>query len=752
MYNRLKLLILFILVNVLISYSDFCRPLSAETEIFPTNESIQANVNFWTKIYSEYSSRQGVIHDSKNLNIIYEVIDLMDAGHPRGRRINKKRIKTAKAKYRSILQKLSQRSLSTPLSPEEQRIVDMLGLEARPSDFLQARRRIRCQVGQMDRFREGIIRSGAYMDEIRRILRHYGIPQDLSYLPHVESSFNPNAYSKFGAAGAWQFTRSTGRLYMTINYTIDERRDPIRAAHAAAKLLKRNYSKLNSWPMAITAYNHGLSGMLRAQRKHGQYENVFNNYRSRTFKFASRNFYSEFLAARAVADNYQKYFGELTLNTPIKTTEITLAGYTSIPNLAQHLDIDLNRLRKLNPALRPPVFRGRKYAPKGFRLKLPANEHRDWKALLAAAAEDIYRPDQKHSRLYQVDRGDTAGRIARLHGVSLQELIAFNNLDSRARIYVGQNLRIPLPESRTKMIASRIPPRTKRTNSPDHLPTKENQDSKVAPPRAPEITPKSQAPPVLASTSELTAPAKPSIDRVVSAGETEKATNDIKNLILASQTTGALQTVAIESGQGDMMTPEISHATVSDVSLPLPGRRPLSPVSQATSMVGEQELAPLTGREPDPEMVTGSITVEKVLQQDNQTVGIIKVEIEETLGHYAEWAGVRARDIRRLNNMRYGHPIHLGQKLKIPLHRVTKEVFEETRFEYHKELVEDFFAAYRVDALKIYSIKRGDNIWTLSRDVFELPLWLIRRYNSNVDLSALMPSQNLRIPVVEKTS
>jgi membrane-bound lytic murein transglycosylase D len=456
------------------------------------------------------------------------------------------------------------------------------------------------------------------------------------------------------------------------------------------------------------------------------------------------------LAARAVADNYQEYFGELTLNTPIKTTEITLAGYTSIPNLAEQLDIDLNRLRKLNPALRPPVFRGRKYAPKGYRLKLPADKHRDWKTLLAAAAEDIYRPDQKHSRLYRVDRGDTAGRIARLHGVSLQDLIAFNNLDSRARIYVGQNLRIPVPETRTKMIASYKPQRKIKTNSPDQPPIKENREAKVETLHVPESTPKNQAPLILSSSTEPSVTSKPRIDRMGSASENENATDDINKLVLAAQTSGALQTVTTESERGDMMVPEIPQVTVSGVMLPSP-ERSVSSASQVTLVRGEQELAPLTGREPDPEMVSGSITVEKVLQQGDRPVGIIKVEIEETLGHYAEWAGVRARDIRRLNKMRYGHPIHLGQMLKIPLHRVDKEAFEETRFEYHKELVEDFFAAYRVDALNIYSIKRGDNIWTLSRDVFELPLWLIRRYNSNVDLSALMPSQNLRIPVVEKT-
>ncbi len=104
----------------------------------------------------------------------------------------------------------------------------------------------------------------------------------------------PSAYSKFGAAGIWQFTRSTGRRYMEVGYVLDERRDPIRATHAAAQLLKENYEKLGSWPLAITAYNHGAAGMARARQKHGDYPAIFKSYRSRTFKFASRNFYSEF--------------------------------------------------------------------------------------------------------------------------------------------------------------------------------------------------------------------------------------------------------------------------------------------------------------------------------------------------------------------------------------------------------------------------------------------------------------------------
>jgi membrane-bound lytic murein transglycosylase D len=149
-------------------------------------------------------------------------------------------------------------------------------------------------------------------------------------------------------------------------------------------------------------------------------------------------------------------------------------------------------------------------------------------------------------------------------------------------------------------------------------------------------------------------------------------------------------------------------------------------------------------------MVIGNLSITRVVLNKYRPVGIIQVEIEETIGHYAEWLGVRASEIRHLNAIPYGQVIHIGQQLKIPLRRTTKEAFEEQRFEYHKELVEDFFSTYRVEAVQIYCIKKGDTLWTLANEEFELPLWLIRRYNPDTDLATLIPSRNLRIPVVEK--
>jgi membrane-bound lytic murein transglycosylase D len=152
----------------------------------------------------------------------------------------------------------------------------------------------------------------------------------------------------------------------------------------------------------------------------------------------------------------------------------------------------------------------------------------------------------------------------------------------------------------------------------------------------------------------------------------------------------------------------------------------------------------------NPRIVKEYLAVKRVGTQRGKPVGSIRVEVEETLGHYAEWLEVPARELRQLNGLRYGKALRLNQQIKIPLHRVNKEKFEEKRFEYHQELAEDFFASYRVEKVFTYSIKRGDNIWTLSRQEFETPLWLIKRYNADVDFNALIPSQKLLIPVVEK--
>ncbi len=671
---------------------------TTESEPFPVYDSIRANVSFWEKIYTEYSTTQGVIHDKQNLGIIYDVIELKDRNRHGSRQINQARIKEAKKKYKRILAMLA-RGETLPGS-EEQRVAALFGTEAKPADFQAAMRNLRCQVGQKDPFRQGLIRSGAYLEEIMQIFRDYGLPVDLAYLPHVESSFNPKAYSKFGAAGIWQFTRATGKQYMNVGYAVDERRDPIFSSRAAAQLLKQNFKKFRSWPMAITAYNHGVAGMQRAKNRKGDYETIFKDYRSRIFKFASRNFYSEFLAARKVARNYRQYFGELALDRPSSSETVVLAGYGSLPEIARQLNLELGDLSRLNPALRDPVLHGQKYVPHGFHLRLPAQSDRDWQSVIAELAPKIFHDHQQRSRIYTVRKGDTAGEIARMHGVNLNALIAANNLDSRATIYTEQNLRIPLAGEQPPVLAGLEPEYAKPQMASNAGASVRQEETLVPEPET--IEARLEAP------AQPPASARPDFDTIESNRVAEAALARMKPKI-----------------------PETAENRVADHRLQQqPGVKPF----------------------PNPDVVQANLGVEHLQRHGGRLIGRIQVQVEETLGHYAEWLEISAAEIRTLNGFKYGKPIRIDESILVPLRRVTKVEFEEKRFEFHKELAEDFFATYRVEKVQTYTVKKGDNIWTLSKDQFEVPLWLIKKYNAHLDFNALLPSQELYIPIIEKNA
>ena len=173
---------------------------------------------------------------------------------------------------------------------------------------------------------------------------------------------------------------------------------------------------------------------------------------------------------------------------------------------------------------------------------------------------------------------------------------------------------------------------------------------------------------------------------------------------------------------------------------------------QANALESDAKIAKPAAQaaEISPEVLQGNFAVKRIRHDQGKPIGIIRVDVEETLGHYAEWLGITAWEIRRLNGFPFGKAIRLGQHIKIPLHRANKEEFEEKRFEYHKELSEDFFASYRVEKVKFYYIKKGDAIWNLSLEEFEVPLWLIKKYNVDLDFNAVVPSQKLTIPIIEK--
>ena len=669
-------------------------------DIFPAYDCLKPNIAFWEDIYSRYPLTQGVIHDSKNLGLVYEVIDLLGENEPDSQKINRERSKQTQQKYQSILTRLA--TGERPETADEKRVRGLFGDKATSQDYLTAVNNLRMQQGQKDRFREGLIRSGAYLETIQQAFRNQGLPEDLAYLAHVESSFNVKAYSKFGAAGIWQFTRSTGKRFMQIDYTVDERRDPYRATDAAATYLKENYQRLGNWPLALTAYNHGANGMARARQQLGDYPEIFKKYESPLFGFASRNFYSEFLAARQVAKNYRRYFGELRLDRPQPFYEIKMEKYASLPELADHFRLDLATIAELNPALRQPLFNGQKFVPPGYLLRLPARGDR-MAALAKAMPGDLYQDNQKPSRFYEVQRGDSAGIIAKRLGVSLRELAMANQLNSQTTVYVGQNLRIPAQgENMEPPAAKEVTAKTKPVDTPPRVMTATNKIQVSRP-----------APATVAKPT-VTAP-------VVTPPQTAKPATSPKIAPIRMAATHAPKM------QDSFQAIETSPAT------------------------GDEKMA-VPPNQINPGVVYGHLKVEKVTGKGKTRMGTIRVEAGETLGHYAEWLDIRAKDLRQLNGLRFGATLHLDQQLQIPLHVVNRDQFEERRFEYHKEIEEDFFAAYRIEEMRNYRVKKGDNIWLLSNNEFEVPFWLLKKYNSDKDFDGLKPNQQLLVPVVETIS
>ncbi len=635
---------------------------------FPQYEAIQPNIDFWTQIYSTYTTCQAVVHDAENLDIVYGIIELRPHGEPGARKANRQRMKQAKAKYQKILQRLAADPANR--SDECRKIAALFGAKNNAAAFSRAARRVRCQIGQKDRFKAGLIRSGAYIEKIQSIFQSHELPVELAYLPHVESSFNVNAYSKFGAAGMWQFTRSTGKRFMKVGYELDERRDPIQATHAAALLLKDNYSKLQSWPLAITAYNHGAAGMARAKQAHGDYPSIVHAYRSRTFKFASRNFYSEFLAAVKIASNPEAYFSDIELDRPQPSRTVVLAAYAPLDELCTHFNVTHDQIKSLNPALRDPVYQGQKYVPRGYALRLPAATETA-AANMAEIPPSLYKNKQKPSLFYTVQRGDTAGKIARIHGVRLSELAMANNLNRYATIYPKQTLRIP------------------------------QNNSKTGAPQLPAMASRATTPPAESIQAEESLPVVP------------PAENDYPAPVLASVIPVALS-------------------------------------SNFKTFAGKTAHDP--AELPSIEIVAADVGFLKYTELQGLKTGLIQVEVEETLGHYADWADVRTQKIRRLNKLRFGNTLHLHQKLYIPLDKVSPGAFEEQRYEFHKRLQEDFFANYQISQTEPYRVRRGDSFWTLCRQKFDIPMWLLSNYNPEVDFSDLRTHQKLLIPAVEQKS
>ncbi len=331
---------------------------------------LEPRVRFWMNVYTRYSDSEYLFFDLDCPDRIYSVIRLADQTPGRGKAI----LKEEKNRIVAVLKSCSEKkSMPGAFSADEKRMTALFPDSAGAGYFLKAAGRVYIQNGHRESYRDGLIRSGRYMDSLRVLFRRHGLPEALACLPHVESSFDIGAESRAGALGMWQFLRSTGKTFgMRIDEHVDERRDPFFSADAAARLLKWSHGYLGNWPLAVTSYNYGAAGMKKLVHELGTNDlgEIVERFESRSFGFASKNFYAGFVASVAIAENPELYFPGLT---SYPAWGFKLVGCPSdLPSAAVKTAFGLSDslFAAWNPSLSQAVRKGNRPVPAGFRVRV----------------------------------------------------------------------------------------------------------------------------------------------------------------------------------------------------------------------------------------------------------------------------------------------------------------------------------------------------------------------------------------------
>jgi len=365
---------------------------------FPLLPGLEQPVEFWKKIFTEHSISQLVFFDPLDMSKIYEVLDVGEESRS-DRYIDGERARVAAAHEVDI-------------------------------------DRVKVQRGIKERTAAGLKRANRFLAQMQQIFRERGVPVELTYLPLIESSYNIAARSHAGALGMWQFMPRTARQFLRVSRSIDERKDPIESTRAAATFLKQAHDSLGNWPLAITAYNFGPSGMARAVAEVGSDDlvEVIQKYDHPRWGYPPKNFYAEFLAAVEIGKNIDQYFPGLELDEPVAIQEVALRGNASLAAVMKSTGLKRDEFLEWNPALA-----GSRMIPAGYRVKLPVDRK------MAAIVEVRQAPARQQSSVlrHRVKRGETVVHIAKRYGTSPERIIRINRISKVKLLRIGSTLLIP---------------------------------------------------------------------------------------------------------------------------------------------------------------------------------------------------------------------------------------------------------------------------------------------------------------------
>lgn len=252
----MKYLSLFFIVNMAINSKVYANELK-------TPECLKANTAFWKDIMTEYGEKDLVIHNRETFEI-YEVITLENLED--------------KTQLKEVMEELKE--------------------ELEDEEYSQ----IRVQTGIKEKFAKGEERSRKHLKSIKRIFKKRGIPEQIAYLPHVESSFDEKAISKVGARGMWQVMPKTAKQFGVKK--IKKLNEARYSTKIAAEILLDNYRVLKDWDLTVNAYHSGVRNLARGKEAVGSSDicKIIKEYNGGTYKFASKNYLGQFYAVLEIME------------------------------------------------------------------------------------------------------------------------------------------------------------------------------------------------------------------------------------------------------------------------------------------------------------------------------------------------------------------------------------------------------------------------------------------------------------------
>jgi membrane-bound lytic murein transglycosylase D len=335
---------------------------------FPADKYILDQACVMVELYYHTDEDHALVYDPEEPSVVFAKLPLTN--------LFAKPAEDSLSRYRHSMQTRVRAMAETPADQwtDEQKALRRMFPAGWDSDEAVASAdRMVCRRGLRKAFTMSLERSYQYRPFMDSVFSANGVPPRLVSLAHIETWFTPNAVSKAGAAGIFQFLASSGSRYIVIDDRVDQRMDPVAATYAAARFLKDTHAFLRSWSLSVMAYNNGAGQISDAIRETGSRDasDIIQNFEQGSFGSVSRTYYAMFLAASSLAMKADKLYPGLHKLPPVQYKTLKLEHEWTPSQLRVLSGYSTAVIRRFNPALRDELFEKNIAVPKGFELRLP---------------------------------------------------------------------------------------------------------------------------------------------------------------------------------------------------------------------------------------------------------------------------------------------------------------------------------------------------------------------------------------------